>query len=81
MKQHPGSSGMGAQKAGHPAVKNMAPGPNSRQAHHKSVASPAAPSKGQTARSSQGGSTSPKTDGGGGMGNSSEALHRKIFGK
>ncbi len=38
---------------------------------------------GQTARSPQGegGDTSARTDGGGNSGNSSEALHRKIFGK
>lgn len=39
------------------------------------------PKSKQTGYGSQGGSTSPKTDGGGGMGNSCAELHRKIIGK
>lgn len=67
-----------------PGVKNV-PGsiPETKQVTGHSVASAAAKNRGQTARSPQGesGDTSPKTDGGGNAGNSSEALHRKIFGK
>ena len=62
-------------------VREKAPGPQAKQVNYKSVASAPAPSKGQTARSSQGGSTSPKSDGGGGMGNSAADLHRMICGK
>lgn len=71
----------GMQNRGHPSVMEKSPGPTSKQAHYKAVSAPSAPSKGQTSRSSQGGSTSPKTDGGGGMGNDCVALHRMICGK
>ena len=66
-----------------PGVKQHSEMPETKQVHGRSVTSPAAPNKGQTARSPQGegGDTSPRTDGGGNAGNSSEALHRKIFGK
>lgn len=69
------------QTSGHPSVKQGAPGPQSKQINYKAPASPAAPSKGQTARANQSGSTSPRTDGGGGVGNSADALHRSLFGK
>lgn len=78
---HTPTGTLGVQLSGHPNVKNSAPGPMSKQVHVKAASSPPAPNKGQTAGSSQSGSTSPKTDSGGGMGNSSEALHRQIFGK
>ena len=74
------TSTMGVQHSGHPSVREKAPGPQVKQVDYKQ-AKPGAPSSGQTAKSSQSGTTSPQTDGGGGMGNSSEALHRKIFGK
>lgn len=79
--QSGGGNAFGANSSGHPDVRDKAPGPQAKQVNYKSVAQAPAPSKGQTARGSQSGSTSPKTDGGGGMGNSSDALHRKIFGK
>jgi len=72
--------GMGVQNSGHPSVKNMAPGPQSKQIATK-ASSQMPPSKGSWAHSVQSGSISPQTDGGGGMGNDSSALHRKIFGK
>ena len=66
-----------------PGVGNGKAMPETKQVAGHSVASAPAPNKGQTSRSPQGegGSTSAKTDGGGNSGNSSEALHRKIFGK
>lgn len=52
-------------------------GPN--RVHGKAKASP--PRSGMTVRPKQSGMTSPKTDGGGGMGNELSAMHRQIFGK
>lgn len=40
-----------------------------------------APATGPTKRPVQSGVTDPRTDGGGGRGNSSSALHKEIFGK
>lgn len=52
--------------------------PNTKVVSGKSVTAAPAPSRGQTARSSQGGSTSPATDGGGGVGNTAADLNRML---
>lgn len=79
----PPHSGKPNQTKPMPGVKQHSSMPETKQIHGRSVSSPAAKNSGQTARSPQGegGSTSPKTDGGGNSGNSSVDLHRKIFGK
>ena len=72
--------GMGVQNPGHPSVKNMAPGPQSKQIATK-ASSKMPPSKGSWAHSTQTGSTSPMTDKGGGMGNDCSANHKRFIGK
>lgn len=71
---------MGVQHSGHPAVREKSPGPNTKVITHNQH-SKMGPNSGQVARSHQSGSTNPKTDGGGGIGNDCAALHRSICGK
>ena len=65
--------------ATHPSVREKAPGPSNRQIT-QNIADKMPPSKGSWAHGVQSGSTSPKTDAGGGFGNSSVDLHKRIIG-
>jgi len=65
--------------ATHPAVREKAPGPSSKVITH-TTSSKMPPSKGSWAHGVQTGETSPKTDSGGGFGNSSVDLHKRIIG-
>ncbi len=66
----------GANKTGPmPGVKNSMAGT------FKGAPKGVAPSAGNTKRGMQGGTTNPSTDAGGGVGNSSEALHKMLGGK
>lgn len=62
-------------------MKGMNPGKMSKTIAGRPVTPKSVPNKGQVRQSSQSGSTSPRTDGGGGLGNSSSDLHKRIVGK
>lgn len=81
MKQlkHEGPNTTMREKSSPGFVREKAPGPQAKQVNYRSAGP--APSSGQTSRGSQSGSTSGKTDGGGGMGNSAAALHKMVCGK